>query len=67
MTLPDFELAEFSYYIREVSQDLYNSFPFLERVKQAVESLPEIKAYYDREDAVKNPFMPADCNIQPQI
>jgi hypothetical protein len=32
---------------------MYNKYAFLDRVRRAVESLPEIKAYYEREGAIK--------------
>lgn len=48
LTLPDFELAEFAYYIRTGSKETYESFPFLERVRNAFEQLPEIQEYYTK-------------------
>ena len=36
LTLPDFIFAENSYYIHEISQELYNKYPFLDRVRRAV-------------------------------
>lgn len=53
LTLPDFIFAENAYYIREISEELYNKYPFLDRVRKAVEALPEVKAYYEREGAIK--------------
>lgn len=67
LTLPDLEFAELAYYIRTLSQEFYSSFPFLENVRVAVSELPEIKSYYDRNNAVNGPFMPPNCNLKPEI
>lgn len=67
MTLADFLIAENAYYIKAISEEFYNKFPFLERVRAAVEALPEVQAYYARPGAIKEPFMPPNASIQPKL
>lgn len=43
LTLADFIIAENSYYIKEISEELYNKYPFLDRVRKSIEELPEVK------------------------
>lgn len=42
----------------------YAKHAFLGRVRKALESLPEIKAYYESPDGFKAPFFPATAAIQ---
>ena len=58
LTILDFKISELSYYIEKISKETYDKYPFLRRAREAVEALPEIKAYYESEKAVKGPFMP---------
>lgn len=48
LTVVDFIFAEDSYYIEAISKELYSKMPFLQRVREAVESLPEVQEYYQR-------------------
>jgi len=56
LTLADFALAELSYYIESVFPNEYKNLNFLHEVRTRFLSLPEIKSYYERQDAVKGPF-----------
>jgi glutathione S-transferase len=67
LTLPDFVLGETAYYIREISPELYNKFPFLERVRAAVEALSEVQAYYKREGAIREPFVLGASGLRPKL
>lgn len=58
LTLIDFQLAEFSYYVEKLAPELYNKHEFLKRLRTAFENLPEIKKYYEQETALKGPFIP---------
>lgn len=66
VTIVDFFLAELSYYIKEISQELYDKTPFLARVATAINGLDEVKQYYAKEGAIKFPFMPASAKVQPK-
>ena len=65
LTYPDFLFAELAYYIRAIDSDFYAQFPFLDRLRKAFNEVPEIKSYYDKEDAVKMPFMPPYAKAHP--
>lgn len=58
LTIVDFALAEFSYYIEKISPETFAKFPFLKRVRESFEALPEIQKYYEQETAMKGPFIP---------
>lgn len=47
ITIADFLFAELSYYVKEVSKELYEKCPSWERVQKAVMNLPEIMGYYE--------------------
>ena len=64
LTQADFALAEFSYYAEKIfSPEYYAKYPFLKRVRDAFENLPEIKKYYEQESAVKGPFLPPSAAL----
>lgn len=46
-TLPDFEFAEFSYYLEKLDPELYKELPFLARLRESINNIPEIKKYYE--------------------
>lgn len=56
VTLPDFILAELSYYIEAIYPTEYKNLKFLHEFRSKFLALPEIKSYYEREEAVKGPF-----------
>lgn len=58
LTIADFYLSELSNYVEKIFYDRYSEFPFLAKVREAIESLPEVKAYYASEGAIKAPFFP---------
>lgn len=58
LTVADFQIAEFSYYVEKIAPELYAKNPFLARTRAAFEALPQIKKYYEQESAVKGPFIP---------
>ena len=58
LTLADFRIAEAAYYFEKLYDKQIGEYPFFGRIREAVESLPAVKAYYEREGAVKGPFMP---------
>ena len=63
LTLADFALAEFSYYVEKIAPESFAKHAFLKRVRTAVENLPEIKKYYEQESAVKGPFLPPSAAL----
>ncbi len=46
LTLADFFISEYSYYIENIIPDVFNKYPFLKKVRSGIEDLPEIKKYY---------------------
>lgn len=65
-TVPDFFIAEISYYLKKVSEELYNKAPHLKKVAEAINNLPEVKAYYEKEENRKI-FVPPYLKIQPEL
>ena len=65
LTLPDFFIAEFSFYVKGLDQGLYESFPFFQRLKEEVSSLPKIKEYYLIPTNANRPFNPPIVNFKP--
>jgi len=66
VTLADFILSERLYYLEKALPDLKKNYPSLFRVRHNFEQLPGIRAYYDRPDAVADPFLPATMPNQPK-
>lgn len=64
LTLADFQVSEFSYFVEKIAPEVYAKYPFLERVRTAFNALPEIQKYYESETAVKAPFVPPSAAIQ---
>jgi hypothetical protein len=46
LTLVDFIVAEYSHYIETVFPEEYKAYPFLGRIRENFDNLPETKAYY---------------------
>lgn len=67
LTLVDFIFAEDSYYIEAISKQLYNKLPFLQRVRNSIEGLPEVQEYYQKENSIKEPFMWAYASLKPRL
>lgn len=57
LAFADFHLAEFSYYVENIAPEVFAEYPFLKKLRTSFENLPEIKAYYASESAVKGPFI----------
>ena len=58
LTIADFEIAEVSYYFETIYPQEYLNWSFWETIRENFNALPQIQAYYKREDAVKEPFLP---------
>ena len=58
LTLADLKISEIANYVEKITPDVFEKFGFLKRVRDAVNNIPEIKAYYQKETAVKGPFLP---------
>ena len=63
LTLADFAINEFAYYLEKTSPETFEKFGFLKRLRAAFEGLPEIKKYYEQESALKGPFLPSFAAI----
>lgn len=58
LTLADFIIAEDSYYIERVFPEEFKASPFMHRIRENFNNLPETKAYYSTEKAFKGKFFP---------
>lgn len=58
LTLADFIVAEDSHYIERMYPAEYEKLPFLKRIRENFEKLPETVAYYDKPTAFKGRFFP---------
>ena len=47
-----------------MAPELFKEFEFFGRTRKAFNNLPEIKAYYEKEDSVKGPFTGKKAPIQ---
>lgn len=63
LTLVDFILAENLYYFETLYPSERKNYGFWWNIRTAFESLPEIKAYYERPTAIKAPFLPPSAAI----
>ena len=64
LTIADYNVAEFSNYIQTVFPEESKNFPFMKRIRDNFNSLPEIEAYYKSETAFKGPFYPESALIK---
>lgn len=64
LTLVDFKLAESVEYLQGIWPEHVKEFPELLQLRERFNALPEIKAYYERADAVKGPFLPATSKFK---
>ena len=58
LTIADFYLAEYFHYIRLLYPNEYMAFKGMLNLQEKVESLPEVKAYYERKPHILTPFLP---------
>lgn len=56
LTVADFLLVEFTYYIEQIYPEEYAKLPFLNELRTRFAALPEIKKYYEQESSIKAPF-----------
>ncbi len=63
LTLADFKLAEASYYFEKMYPELLNKFEVLFKIRKNVESLPEIKTFYDK-GGISKPFLPTYAQLK---
>lgn len=58
LTYVDFVIAEGSYTFEAIYPNEYKKYSFLGRIRRHFNHLPQIKAYYAKEDSFKGPFLP---------
>lgn len=58
LTLVDFQISELAPYFEKLYPEEYKTFPSVERIKNGVNNLEKVKEYYQRENAIKGPFLP---------
>lgn len=59
LTLADFVVAEDSHIIERLFPEEYKKLPFLQRIRENFDNLPQTKAYYAKPTAFKGRFLPA--------
>lgn len=64
LTIADFRLCEASYYFQKLYEEQYVNYPFFGEIRKAVESLPEVKKYYEKPNAIKGPFLPSYTQLK---
>ena len=64
LTIADYNVAEFSNFIQTVFPEQSKAFPFMKRIRDNFNSLPEIQAYYKSDGAFKGPFYPPSSLIK---
>ena len=67
LTLADFVVAEHSYYIQTIYPEQYKTWTFLQAIREKFQKLPETIAYYERDDAVKGPFLPPSAALNVKL
>jgi glutathione S-transferase len=67
LTLADFLIAENLYYFETLYPSEKANYPFWWRIRHNFEARPEIKAYYQRPNAIKGAFLPAYAPISPKF
>lgn len=58
LTLADFIISELSNYFAKLYPEEYKAYPSIERINNGINNLEKVKEYYQRENAVKGPFLP---------
>ena len=58
LSLADFVVAEDSHYIERVFPEEYKTLPFMQRVREEFNKLPEVVKYYEQPTAFKGRFFP---------
>ena len=64
LTWVDFEVAEKSHYFQSLFPNAYELWPFMQRIRENFDALPETKAYYEKPTAIKNNFYPSFAQIK---
>ena len=64
LTLADFYVTELSYYIEKLVPSYYETQPVWRRCREGLEAVPQIRAYYESEGAVKGPFTETYTPVQ---
>lgn len=65
LTIVDFIFAENLYYFETLYPNEKKNFHFWWRIRHNLESLPEVRAYYNRPDAIHGPFLPPFAVLTP--
>jgi glutathione S-transferase len=66
LTLVDFLLAENLYYFETLYPSEKQNYAFWWRIRHNFEALPEVKAYYQRPNAIKTAFLPPHAALTPK-
>lgn len=65
MTLADFFIAEFSYYVEKLFPQEYTKFKSLQNVRNTIENLEEVQKYYAQPNAIQAVFLPPNMTVVP--
>jgi len=65
LTLADFVIAEFSYYLQKLFPEEYSKFKSLQNIRDTIENLEAVKNYYNQPNAVQAAFLPPNMTVFP--
>lgn len=63
--MADFFIAEGSFFIEKLFPEEYLKLKGINKIRESVMQLPEVKAYYERENAILTPFLPPTMSSIP--
>ena len=58
VTLADFIIAENSHYLEKVFPEEYKAYPAIQKIRESIDNLAQVKEYYSKPNAIKGPFLP---------
>jgi hypothetical protein len=65
LTLADFFISEFSYYVEKLFPEEYSKFKSIQNVRNNIENLEAVKTYYSTPGAVQAAFLPPNKTVFP--
>ena len=64
LTLLDFRISEISHYLETMFPEQFKEYPFLTKIRNSIDNLPEVKKYYEKPTAMKAPFTGPTAALQ---
>ena len=67
LTLADFFISEFSYYVEKLFPADYKKYKSMQNIRNTIENLEQVKNYYSQENAVQAAFLPPTMTVFPLL